>query len=385
MRPDFEVAVIGLGGLGSAAAYWAARRFGAGVVGIEQFELGHGRGASEDRSRIIRYSYHRLDYVKLAFEAFGTWRQIEAEAGEELVVTCGGLDFFPDGGVVPIAQYTDAMERAGVPFENLTARVARERWPQFRIPADCSVLFQESSGLVRADAANRSHRVLAVAAGALLLENSPVTEIIPLKDRYRMSAGDRTLTADRLVITADAWTNPLIANFGIALNLEVRREEVSFYESPWDWEAPRMPVWIWMDAPGFYGLPSVGGSGAKIGWDVGGPLVDPDSRTFDPDPAYQRGLDSFMRGLLPGVGRRVEAKTCLYTLTPDREFVIDHVPGHEKVALALGAAHAFKFASVIGRTLVQLVTDGRATVDTSGWSVHRPVMTMADPPRHYTV
>ncbi len=139
-----------------------------------------------------------------------------------------------------------------------------------------------------------------------------------------------------------------------------------------------------MGVPSFYGLPAFGEPGPKIGQDVGGAVVTGDTRSFEPDPGYSARLDAFMQDHLPGgFGPYRLRKTCLYTMTPDRDFVLDTVPGHDRAVLGQGAAHAMKFASVFGRSLVELVFDGATTSDVSAWSIHREVLTMADPPRTF--
>ena len=94
-RADWDVVVVGLGALGSAAAYWASRRDGVRVLALERFEIGHSYGASQDVSRIIRLSYHRPDYVRLARRAYATWAEVEAESGTRVVFRTGGLDVGP--------------------------------------------------------------------------------------------------------------------------------------------------------------------------------------------------------------------------------------------------------------------------------------------------
>jgi sarcosine oxidase len=139
-----------------------------------------------------------------------------------------------------------------------------------------------------------------------------------------------------------------------------------------------------MGDPSYYGFPAYGEPGAKIGWDVGGREVTGDTRTFDPDPAYAAGLDAFMREHLPGgFGPYLAQKSCLYTMTPDRDFVLDLVPGHEHVALGQGAAHAFKFASVFGRSLVELAFDAKTSSDVSAWSIRREILTSDRPLRDF--
>ena len=133
-RRDWDVIVIGLGALGSAAAYWASTRPGARVLGLERFELGHANGASADHSRIIRLSYHRPDYVRLAKRAYATWAEVQAEAGGDPIVTVtGGLDLWPADPAIPQVDYTDSLAAEGVPFELLDAAEVRRRWPQWRL------------------------------------------------------------------------------------------------------------------------------------------------------------------------------------------------------------------------------------------------------------
>ena len=173
-----------------------------------------------------------------------------------------------------------------------------------------------------------------------------------------------------------------------ALDLDVTQEQVAYYASP---DQPsvqpnRFPTWIWMGQPSFYGLPAFGEAGPKTGWDAGGQIVTGDTRTFEPDPSYTAALDGFMQEHLPGAfGPHIAVKTCLYTMTPDRDFVIDHIPGQERAVVGQGAAHAFKFASVFGRSLVELVFDGTTSSDISPWTIDREVLTMADPPRSWFV
>jgi sarcosine oxidase len=374
----FRVGVVGLGGLGSAAAWWASRRLGGGVIGFERFELGHRHGASEDHSRIIRLSYHRPDAVRLAQDAYRAWAEVEAEAGIDLVVRTGGLDLYPEGATIDAADYLDAMDACGVGYEMLDAAAVRRRWPMFRLDGDTTVVYQAESGLVRARAANAAHRALAAANGATLLERSRVTAVEPASSGFTVVFGDERVDVDRLIVTADAWTNEVVAGLGWKVNLVVTQEQVAYFEAAP--ELGSMPVWIWMDDPAFYGLPDVDGSGMKVGQDVGGVKTTGDDRSFQPDPAYRERLVRFQEQLLPGTtGTIVEERTCLYTMTPDREFVLDHVPGHEGAVVGLGAAHGFKFAGVFGKVLAELAIDGTTGHDVSGWPATRPILTEPDP------
>jgi len=141
-----------------------------------------------------------------------------------------------------------------------------------------------------------------------------------------------------------------------------------------------------MDDPSFYGFPAFGEPASKIAQDAGGKPVDPDTRGFDPDPANFARVEAWARKYLPtALGPVLYTKTCLYTLTPDRDFVIDRIPGHEDICVAIGAGRAFKFASIIGRILSELAMDGRTPTEISPFALDRPILGMADPPRTYMV
>jgi sarcosine oxidase len=169
-----------------------------------------------------------------------------------------------------------------------------------------------------------------------------------------------TFTTGAVVVAADAWTNDLLAPLGHALPLRVTREQVTWFEpaDPAAFEPGRFPIWIWLDQPGFYGVPTYRGPGPKVGEDIGGRTTTAAARTFLTDPDCLRRVEAFLARHLPGMaGAPVQTKTCLYTLTPDRDFVVDRLPEHPGVVVALGAAHAYKFAALFGRWLADLALD----------------------------
>jgi sarcosine oxidase len=374
-----DVAVVGLGALGSAAAYWCARR-GARVAGFEQFDLGHERGASGDHSRIIRLSYHTPAYVELAKQAYDAWDAVERDAavGEQLVVRTGGVDLFPAGAAIDATAYRDAMDAAGVPYDVLDGREVRRRWPVFAVADDVVALHQEQSGLVAAARANRALQRGAVAHGAALHAPAEVIALEDSGDGVVVVTPEGAVRARHAIVAADAWANRLLEPLGVTLPLTVLREQLTYFASDrLDAFAPeRFPVWIWMDDPSFYGFPRFGEAAVKAAEDCGGTEVDPSTRTFDPDPAMLARLREFVdRTFVPGVlGDPVITKTCLYTLTPDRDFVLDRLPGVPQVSVALGAAHGFKFASWFGRTLADLALDGGTTVAIEPFALDRPAL-----------
>lgn len=393
MTREFDVIVVGLGALGSGAAYWLAKR-GARVLGLEQFEYGHARGSSHDWSRIIRLSYFSPAYVRLAKEAYAAWDALERDSGERVVFKTGGLDIGPRDGAIPLKNYADSMEACGVPFERLDAAEIRKRWPVWRIGDDVQGLFQADSGIVAADRATDVLRRTAEACGATLREQSPVLSMRDEGGEIEIEAGGERYRAGKLVIAAGGWSDRALAQFDVRIPFEVTKEQVLYFASRdlTGFAFGAFPIWIWMDDPSFYGFPVFGEPNAvKITQDAGGKAVDPDTRTFDEDSEITARVTGFMERYLPSAaGPIVRMKTCLYALTPDRDFIIDTLPEHPNVSIAVGGGHAFKFAAAIGKILSEFALDGRAgaagdgtQLDLSAFEVDRPILQTANPPKTY--
>jgi sarcosine oxidase len=385
---EVDVAVVGLGALGSATAYWLSRRSGVRVLGLEQYQLGHPYGASEDVSRIIRRSYHRRDYVRLTARAYDAWGEVERESGTQVVFRTGGLDVGPrrdcEGADIDIEVYAAAMIADGIPFERLDAAEIMRRWPAWRLDDVHAGLYQADTGIVDPSRGNAAHRTLAREHGARLRDNAPVARLYDGDGAggdvtIELESGER-IRAGRVILATDAWTNDLLAPLGCPLPLTVTQEQVSWFTprvDPTLFAPDRFPVWIWMDEPSFYGFPAHGHPGPKIGQDVGGRTVTPATRTFERDEdAFARTM-AFLEARLPGMA--VEpflTRTCLYTMTPDRDFVVDTVPGHPAVSVVLGSAHAYKFASALGRVMADLAVDGTtpAAADLEAFRIDRPIL-----------
>ena len=389
-RREWDLIVVGLGALGSGAAYWASTRSGARVLGLERFEFGHANGASADHSRIIRLSYHRPDYVRLAKRAYETWEAVEADSGDRIVTVTGGLDLWPPRPAIPQADYVDSLTAEGVPFERLDAAEVMRRWPQWRLTDDVTAMWQARGGLADPFKGNAAHRRLATERGATLLDRTPVSQIREVGGELEVTAGGAAYRAGKVVVAADAWTNELLAPFGRQLPLTVTKEQVTYFAAPDPaaFAPDRFPVWIWMDEPSFYGFPTYGEAGPKAAQDCGGQPTTPDARTFDRDePAYARVRD-FMATHLPGaVGPDILTRTCLYTLTPDRDFVLDRLPEAPGVTVLLGAAHGFKYASVLGRVAAELAMDGDtpSAGELDHFRIDRPILRETTPTTSWMV
>ncbi|MBN9797470.1 MULTISPECIES: N-methyl-L-tryptophan oxidase [Pseudonocardia] len=389
----YRAIVIGLGGLGSATLHRLATELGPGVLGLEQFALGHHRGASQDHSRIIRLAQHQDAYAALAAPAYRAWAAVEEESGQRLVTRTGGLvieDRVARAGTATgtrnIEGYTALFDRHGVGYELLDADALTGRWPQFRTSGGEQALYQEESGIVDAARANAVHVALARAHGAEVRPHTPVRSIRADGGGVAVVTDGGTLHADRVVLAADAWTNQLLAGVGLRLPLTVLREQVTYYATPHlaEFSPGRFPVFMWHGEHNFYGFPVYGEVATKLGQHMGGEETTADGRSFDPDPVRRERYDAFLARHLPRFrGPELYSRTCLYTVPPDQDFVLDTLPGTPQVVVAIGAGHAYKFAALIGALLTDLALGKEPAHPVDAFSVTRPALTDPAFPRSF--
>ena len=382
---NHEVIVVGCGGLGSAALYWLSRELGPGVLGLEQFELGHARGASQDHSRIIRLAQHQSEYAALAPHAYAAWHELEEESGVQVLFKTGGLIVEDPTGRDPekvgtrnVDGYVAAFEEHGFDYELLGPDELMRRWPQFRLGGPERAIFQSESGIVDAAKSNAAHIALARARGARIVENTPVRTVRPSGGGVEVVTDGETYYADRVVVASDMWTNEVLRGTGTRIPLTVTQEQVTYYATPnlREFSPERFPVFMWHGRDNFYGFPVYGEVATKLGQHMGGHEVTPETRTFGPDPVRIRRYREFLERHIPGfLGPELYTRTCPYTIPPDQNFVIDTLPDHPQISVAIGAGHAFKFAGLIGRILSELALEGSSTYPIGPFALTRPAIT----------
>lgn len=369
MSEHFDVAVVGLGVLGSAAAYYAAKK-GARVLALEQFELGHVRGASHDTSRIVRKTNTEPEYVALAQSAYNDWAELEKAADQKLLTITGGLFFLPKDAPVPLSSYTRSLSARGVPYEVLSAAEVKQRWPQFDIPDTVDAVYTADTGIAHAAKTVAAMQNLARSHGAVIKDNTRVERVTPQTPTggVEIATSKGTFHADKVILATDAWTNRLLTPLGIRIPLTVMQEQVTYFK-PTEvsaFEADRFPTWIWGGDPCFYGFPTYGEPTIKAARDYSNHLMDPDQRTFVHSPELLAQLCSFLHGFMPDKTRQpLRTVTCQYTITPERRFIIAPLEQCRDIIVGLGAAHAFKFAPAFGRVLAELAVDGKTREDIS--------------------
>lgn len=381
MRDEYRIAVIGAGGLGSAAAYWLSRTAGEGVVCLEQHELGHELGASEDHSRIIRLAYHAERYTALAKLAYEAWDVVEEESGVPLVHRTGSLDIAQPGtdGDVILEAFARAMGAHDVPFERLDGAALMARWPQFRISGDHQALYQADGGILDIRRACAVHQSLARAHGATIVPRAGVRALRSGEHGVEIDTAAGTLRAERAVLCAGAWTPRMLPGLGIELPIRLTREQVTYFATTQlaRFAPERFPIWLWHGEHEYYGFPvfgEVGTKGARENLD--GPQIDMETWDRVPDSEQVADVTRFCESILPGfTGPVIRTRACVYDMPPDRDFILDQLPGHPRLTLALGAGHAAKFAGVIGQIVSEMVLTGSTRFPVEPFRIDRPAIT----------
>lgn len=364
----YDVIVIGMGSAGSAATYHLAAR-GLRVLGLERFTVPHEMGSSHGLTRIIRLAYYEHPaYVPLLRRAFVLWRELEQASGTRLLHVTGAVDAGPPGSRV-FEGSRRSCETHDLPHEVLTSAELARRFPAYRLPADHMAVFQPDGGFLVPEACITTHVALAQSRGADVRPETSVKAWEPTATGVRVRAGNDTFQAAHLVLAAGAWMPALVPDLGPFLTVE--RQVLAWFEThPAEWFAPeRFPVFVMnADEGHFYGLPVFGAPGLKVGkYHHRAEAVEPDTvdRTVHPDDVEI--LHAFARRYFPdGAGALLRGRVCLFTNTSDEHFVIDRLPDVPQVVLVSACSgHGFKFGSVLGEIVADLVQRGEARQDIS--------------------
>jgi sarcosine oxidase len=362
--PGYDVIVVGLGAMGSAATYHLARR-GLRVMGVEAFTAGHQLGSSHGESRIIRLAYYEHpDYVPLLQRAYELWNVLEQEAEISLLTLCGGLMLGrPESSVVSGA--LASARQHGLEHALLDSSEVRKDYPALQLSSAEVALWEPRAGYLRPEGCIEAHTRLAVRHGAEVHYDEPVTSWRASASSVEVHTARRTVSAEHLVFTCGARMTSVV---GDAIP-PIRAERMPLFwlqpNQPELFDAGRLPIYLWEIEPGasFYGFPHVEWPGVKVARHHSGDYCDPDrvDRTVNAEDEVR--LRSAIAERLPSLnGPIVSSMVCLYENSPDEHFLIDHLPGHPNVVYGGGfSGHGFKFSSVVGEILADLVTHGEAT------------------------
>jgi len=348
---QFDVIVVGLGGMGSAAAAHAASR-GKRVLGIEQFQAAHDQGSSHGRSRVIRLAYFEHPaYVPLLRRSYELWRRLENATGRDLLRITGGLMIGAPDSEVVAGSLRSAREHQ-LDHELLDAAAIRRRLPPFTPSEGVVALHEREAGVLFPEEAIRAHLDVAVDNGARVhfdervedwqVSPSGVIEVRTSRARYE---------TERLILAPGAWASSIFKIDWLPLAVEPQQLHWFHPEGGAAAFAPdRFPIYIWDLGDGiqFYGFPADEEDRVKVAF-------------FRSTVTGEAAIRDALRPCLPALanGTLVETVSCKYTLTPDHHFVIGHHPDYANVVIASPCSgHGYKFASVIGEILADLALDG---------------------------
>lgn len=366
MAQEFDCIVIGVGAMGSSTLYNLAKR-GRRVLGLEQFDIPHAEGSSHGVNRIIRLAYYEHpSYVPLLRRAYELWSEIESIAGEQLIYKTGSIDTAPAGHEV----FEGSLESCllhDIPHRVLNHAQINEQFPGYQLPLGHMGILQQDGGFVLSERSIVAYANAAMSEGAEIHAREVVSGWEPDQGGVRVFTDRGEYTAERLIITAGAWSSGLIP---ILEGLAVPERQVLAWLQPIDgslYTPEVFPVFnAYFDEGRYYGFPVFGIPGFKVGrYHHLEEIIDLDSTIKTVNGEDEALLRSAVEKYFPKAnGTTMTLKTCMFTNTPDEHFIVDSLPGNTQVVVAAGfSGHGFKFASVIGEILSDLAIKGETEHD----------------------
>lgn len=371
----FDTIVLGTGGVGAAALFHLARR-GQRVLGLDRFPPGHDRGSSHGQTRLIRQAYYEQpDYVPLLKRAYELWDELSRLVGKQLFFPVGVLQVGArNGRVIPGVLASAALH--GLAVDELSSADVAERFPGFQLTDTLGAVFERNAGYLLVEECVLAHAAQAVANGAVLQSGETVLGWKPVGSGVEVVTDRARYCSKSLVITAGAWAGPLLADLGVPL--QVVRKPLYWFAAPDEGYHQERggPGFIFETPEGnFYGFPKRDSAGVKVAEHSGGDFVfDPLKVDRSPHAGETTRVQAFLAKYMPGVSsEQTGFAVCLYTLSPDRNFLVDRHPAAPHVSFAAGlSGHGFKFTSVLGEVLADLATEGTTRLPIEFLSARRP-------------
>ena len=384
-----DIAVIGLGAVGSATLYQAAK-LGARVIGIDRFEPPHDQGSSHGETRITRQAIGEgREFVPLVLRSNQIWEELEAATGRDLMTRNGGLVLASPavggshhGSSSFLLDTVSAAKEFGIPHQQLTSDDIRRLYPQFRLTADEVGYFEPGAGFLRPEACVETQLAQAKKLGARVFTSETVLEVRPAGGSVEVRTDKATYSAAKVILTAGPWITKLLPPEYVR-HFRVYRQTLCWFALERNFEsyAPeRFPVFIWITGNRtqdmLYGFPAIDGpdGGLKVATERYENTVDPDAVPRDVSEASTAAMYSeYIAPRFPDVGSQcLRTATCLYTVTPDAKFVIDYADAAQNILFASACSgHGFKHSPAVGEALAQRALDLPATLDLSAFRWER--------------
>ena len=388
MESKFATIVLGLGAMGSAAVYQIAKR-GGKVLGIDQYSSPHHYGSTHGESRIIRKAIGEGEqYMPLVLRAYELWRDIERETEQELLTTTGGLvletrqsEAVMHGRHNFLEQTISCADKFNIRHEILEPQDIKQRWPQFAVTNELGY-FEYDAGYLRPESCIEAQLRLAGKYGATIQMNEKVISITPKGNSGVTVKTDRAIyQTEKLIVSAGPWLRqflpPVYRQF-----FKVYRQVMYWFvikeDSRPTFALESLPIFIWIFTKGgdfgFYGFPTLDGKTIKLASEQYTVETTPDhvDRAVS-EEEKQTMYAKYIRGRLPGLSNQCDAAvSCLYTTTPDANFVIDYLPGNDQIIVASPCSgHGFKHSAAIGEVISELILAGKSKIDISHFTLKR--------------
>jgi sarcosine oxidase len=358
MSFDYEVIIIGLGAMGSSAAYHLAQR-GLRVLGLDRYQPPHNFGSSHGLTRIIREAYFEDPlYVPLVQRAYKLWADLEKQSGHRLLLKTGGLMIGPHDGAL-VSGASRSAEQHQLEHEIFNSTNLAQKFPMFSVEDDPMAVWEPSAGILFPEKAIQTHLDLAGKLGVQLRFNDPVRKWEPFERGVRVFTDGNSYTANHLVLSPGAWMNALLPVRKLPLTVE---RQVLFWFKPASrreiFQPDQFPIFIrqYVRNHFFYGFPDLG-DGVKVAFHHEGRQVDPDAISQEVDTEEIAQIRDVLNEYLPDVnGELLSTAVCKYTNTPDEHFVLDYHPEFPQLVVASPCSgHGFKFSAVIGEIIAGMV------------------------------
>lgn len=373
MKAAFDVIVLGLGANGSSAIYHLSKT-GHNVLGIDRFTPPHSRGSSHGQSRIIRQAYHENPlYVPFVKEAYNFWDEIEKTSGKQLLLRTGGIMLGDENSSVIKGAKLSA-ETHHVSAEYLENDSIKKRFPALRPTVNTVAILDKDAGILLPEKCIQTYLEEAQKNGAQLHYNEQVIRILPNKNFVEIITDTHTYQATKLIVSAGAWLTELMPELQLPLTVErqvlywLKDKKSASYFTP-----DRLPIYIWEYAPGniFYGFPDLG-DGIKIAFHYNGEMITPDALKPDVSPQEIGSMIEVAETYLDIKPLFNYSTTCMYTNTPDANFIIDFHPQYNNVIIASPCSgHGFKFASLTGKLLCDMALGKSVAFDLLPFRISR--------------
>ncbi|ANR69527.1 N-methyl-L-tryptophan oxidase [Staphylococcus equorum] len=377
MTKHYGVIVVGAGSMGMAAGYYLADQ-GINTLMIDAFDPPHANGSHSGDTRLIRHACGEgFSYVPLALRAQELWDDLQKKTNERIFSNTGVVTFGPSESLF-VQTAINGGHKYQLNVEALSADEINERWPGITVPPNQVGCYEPEAGILFSENCIRTFKRLALEKGAELKTNSPVMDIDIFENFVKVHTNTESFTSDKLIIAGGAWNKKILDDLGLKIQIQPSRQTIAWFDSD-DilYKSDGFPGFFADISTGvYYGFPSIDGTGLKIGRYDNGDAIDPSyyNNEFGSYEKDKKDISNFLGEYMKQANGDINiGKTCMFTNTPDENFIIDTHPHHNHVAIAAGfSGHGYKFSSAVGEALSELVTLGETKQDISSFKVTRP-------------